>query len=242
MKAYLLAEHLKIKYSMLKKLALGVPLFVTIFSYAVNPPYFSTDSYNWWYVAMMPVTLSLMTALIHQNEQRKLSYRALYSLDVNLKLIFQVKTLLIAFYFLLANVILLISVGIGQEIFTKQRTIYPLSRLVLATTVLFLVNLWQIPLVLYLAKRWGFLASIISNSLLAIILGIAMADTNFWWLCPYSWSNHLMIAILKILPNGMPTITNIFDLKVLLAILIFALSFGVILTSNISLWLSKREA
>jgi ABC-2 type transport system permease protein len=115
--------------------------------------------------------------------------------------------------------------------------------LIAGSVILIVTVLWQIPLCLLLAKRFGMIAAVLFNAVGGIVFGVITATTRFWWLCPYSYSARLMIPILKILPNGLPAEEgnsllsgNVILPGVVVSILLFiALSM---MTAN---WFARQE-
>ncbi|MCD0111223.1 lantibiotic immunity ABC transporter MutE/EpiE family permease subunit, partial [Streptococcus agalactiae] len=79
---------------------------------------------------------------------------------------------------------------------------YGFSTLLLASALLIITNIWQVPLCFFLAKKFGFIASITINAVLGLALGILISDSAFWIYCPYSWGIRLMIPVMHILPSG----------------------------------------
>ena len=204
MKKYILAEHLKQKHTFLKTFVVIMSLMPLAMAFVLMPPYFSVNAYNWWYMILLPATFALVPAMVHRREERKLNYRAVFPLHVNLKKVWLAKVLVASAYLLFASVIHVLAVGILQSFISTQLTSYMgWSTLLLASGVLFLVNWWQVPLCLFLAKKIGFSASVIVNTLLGAVTGIMLADTSLWILCPYAWGARLMVPILHLLPNGL---------------------------------------
>lgn len=204
MKKYILAEHLKHKHTFLKTFVVIMPLIPVVMAFVLMPLYFSVNAYNWWYVILLPATLALVPAMVHRRDERKLNYCAVFPLHVDLKKVWLSKVVVASVYVLFAAVIHVLAVGILQSFISTQLTPYVgWSTLLLASGVLFLVNWWQVPLSLFLAKKIGFSASVIINALLGAVTGIMLADTSLWILCPYAWGARLMVPILHLLPSGL---------------------------------------
>ncbi|MDD7362676.1 MAG: lantibiotic immunity ABC transporter MutE/EpiE family permease subunit [Peptoniphilus sp.] len=244
MRQYLLAEHLKHKRSFLKKLIVVAPLVAVLHAFVIMPYYFSSNAYNWWYVVLMPATLSLIPALIHQREDRKLKYRAVFPLDIDLKACWMSKVAVAAIYLSVAEFIHMASVGILQpSISLAVQSDYAWGTLALASALLLLVNLWQIPLCLFLAKKIGFVASVVGNTALGAVLGLLFADGPYWLYCPYAWGTRLMVPILHVLPNGL--IAGAGDAMVTDTALalpcILSVALFVTLTLATARWFSKCE-
>ena len=97
MKRYIHAENLKNKRTFLIKLPLIAPIIAVLHAFVLMPFYFTVNAYNWWYVILMPATFALIPALMHRKEDKKLNYRAIFPLNVNLKKVWLAK-IVITFY------------------------------------------------------------------------------------------------------------------------------------------------
>ena len=106
----------------------------------------------------------------------------------------------------IAAIIHMLGVYIFQFLIGGQLTPnYGFSTLLFASSLLIIANIWQIPLCFFLAKKFGFITSIIINAVLGLGLGILLSDGAFWIYCPYSWGIRLMIPVMHILPSGVLT-------------------------------------
>lgn len=241
--SYILAENLKNKHSFVKKLLFIAPLIVVIQAFILMPSYFTANSYNWWYTIVLPVTISLIAGFINLKDDKKLKYKAIFSLDINLKKIWISKIIITIIYVMIAILIHIILTFGMQSLVGQIKGDYKFLNLFLASLVLLAVNIWQIPLCLFLAKKIGFIGEVVLNSILAIGLGIGFADTSLWLLSPYSYALRLMIPIMKIFPNGIlvesdnPIIANT---SIVIPIIISFVLF-VILTVVTSRYFSKLE-
>ena len=86
---------------------------------------------------------------------------------------------------------------------------YAFTTLLFASVLLVITNIWQVPFCFFLAKKFGFIASIVVNAVLGLVVGILLADGSMWIYCPYSWGIRLMVPVMRILPNGVPTEVSI---------------------------------
>lgn len=241
---YFLAENLKHKGTFLKKLLVIMPITLILLSLFLMPSYFSTNSYNWWYVIIMPATFALIPAMMDRKESRKLNYRAVFPLKINLKKLWVSKIITAFVYMSIAAIIHMLGVYIFQFLIGEQLTPnYGFSTLLFASFLLIITNIWQIPLCFFLAKKFGFIASIAVNAVLGLGLGILLSDCAFWIYCPYSWGIRLMIPVMHILPSGVltevsnPIISNTsLYIPCILSICLFTLL--TIISAN---WFSKQE-
>lgn len=242
--SYIFAENLKHKHSFLKKLIVIMPITLILLSLFLMPSYFTTNSYNWWYVIIMPATFALIPAMMHRKESRKLNYRAVFPLNINLKKLWVSKIITAFVYMSIAAIIHMLGVYIFQFIIGEQLTPnYGFSTLLFASFLLIITNIWQIPLCFFLAKKFGFVVSVAINAVLGLALGILLSDSAFWIFCPYAWGIRLMVPVMHILPSGIlieasnPMIsTTSLYIPCILSICLFTL-----LTIISAKWFSKQE-
>ncbi len=242
--SYSLAENLKHKGTFLKKLLVIMPISLILLSLFLMPSYFTTNSYNWWYVIIMPATFALIPAMMDRKESRKLNYRAVFPLNINLKKLWVAKIITAFIYMSITAMIHMLGVYIFQFFVGKQLTPnYTFLTLLCASALLILTNIWQVPFCFFLAKKFGFIASIIMNAVLGLGLGILLSDSALWIYCPYAWGIRLMVPVMHILPSGVlieasnPMISNTsLYIPCILSICLFTLL--TIIGAN---WFSKQE-
>ena len=242
--SYIFAENLKHKHSFLKKLLVIMPITLILLSLFLMPSYFTTNSYNWWYVIIMPATFALIPAMMHRKESRKLNYRAVFPLNINLKKLWVSKIITAFIYMSIAAIIHMLGVYIFQFFLGGQLTPnYGFSTLLFASFLLMITNIWQIPSCFFLAKKFGFIASIIMNAILGLVLGILLSDSALWIYCPYAWGIRLMIPVMGILPNGVLTEASnpIISSTSLLIPCILSICLFTLLTMISSKWFSNQE-
>ena len=242
--SYILAENLKHRRSFLKKLLVIMPMFSILLSLFLMPSYFTTNSYNWWYVIIMPATFALIPAMMDRKESRKLNYRAVFPLNIKLEKVWVSKIITAIIYLSIATMVHMIGVFIFQSFIGEQLTpTYRFTTLLFASILLIITNIWQIPFCFFLAKKFGFIASIAVNAVLGLSSGILLADSYFWIYCPYAWANRLMLPVLHILPNGIlidatnPLVSN----TSLLIPCILSICLFTLLTLISAKWFSNQE-
>ena len=239
---YLKAENLKQKRTFTKKIIILSPI-ITILIAFLSPLWFETNGYNFWYIIMLPGTITLIAILINQKEEKKLGYRVVYSLPVDLKLVWVGKLLLTSIYMFLSSLVLVICIkGIGN-IFNLPLGI-PLVKGFIAAIIMVITSFWQIPFTLFLCRKFGFLCGILINFGLGTILNIALADSSKWWLSPYSYTSRLMAAFLKIHPNGIPLEVGdlLRDFSVIPIGILVSIILAIGLTIITANWFQSQEA
>lgn len=205
MLACIQAELMKYRRLFLKKLLWLNPLVAIVLAFILTPMYFTIDAYNWWYMLLQPVIFALIPALMHRQEEGKLHYLAIFSLPVRLDRLWLAKICTAILFLIQTSFLHLLGVFGLQTLMNSQATAsYSFLRLLGASVLLLLLNLWQVPLCLFLAKKFGFLVSVVANSGLSLVFSTMLATTSYWLFCPYAWGPRLMLAVLHIQPNGLP--------------------------------------
>jgi ABC-2 type transport system permease protein len=197
---YIKAENLKCSRTFAKKLVVIAPVCMILLAY-ISGKYFVENGYNWWYSLILPSFITLLTALINQNEEKGLRYRAVYVLPVSLKKAWIAKVTLIGIYVAAASMIHLAGILLGKATYNTASAI-AFGQVVAASMILIVTSLWQIPLCLFLSKKFGLLTTILLNVGGGTVLEIFAASKSFWWACPYSWATRLMCPVLGVLPQG----------------------------------------
>ncbi|MFP5527014.1 lantibiotic immunity ABC transporter MutE/EpiE family permease subunit [Peptococcus simiae] len=241
---YMLAENLKHKHSILMKLLFIAPITVLLPAFLLMPVYFTVNAYNWWYVILMPATFALIPAMMHRKEDRKLNYRAVFPLNVDLEKLWVSKILMALLYMSITAMIHMLGVYIFQFFVGEQvGQKYEFTTLLIASILLIITNIWQAPFCFFLAKKFGFIASIAVNAGLGLALGILLSDSTMWICCPYSWGIRVMVLVMHILPNGVPTevsnpmVSNT-SLFIPCVLSIWLLTLSTFITEK---WFSKQE-
>lgn len=233
MVSYLKAEHLKQKNTFAKRMIVIVPV-VTLLLNALSPLWYQQNSYNWWYVMLYPGFLTLLCTLVDQRDGGKLKYSAIFTLPVNLENIWYGKILTCVAYVFVSNLILMVCNIAGgfliHLIYDIPMTI-SIFQAFTGTLSIVLTSMWNIPFCLWLSRKIGVFGTLIVNVGLSIVLGTLGANTDYWFVSPYSWGSRLMVPILRILPNGLPATDSTLTVPMLSIILVLIASillFGII--------------
>ncbi|MBW9158706.1 lantibiotic immunity ABC transporter MutE/EpiE family permease subunit [Clostridium tagluense] len=236
---YLQAENLKCKRTFIKKLIFMAPMLTLLFGF-MSGNWFQANSFNWWYMMLLPGYISIMAAMTNEREEKKLRYRAVFGLPISLKKVWISKVLVNGIYMTLSCMVLLAGILLGGHLISN---ILPFSRALVAAILIAVTFLWQIPLCMFLAKKLGMLGAILINVGSTFMLGALTAITSMWWICPYSWTSRIMCPILGYLPNGLmaesgsPMLNPIvIPIGIILSLILFALLL--IITAN---WFEKQE-
>lgn len=240
---YLRAESLKMKRTFTKKLIILMPMACLLFG-ALSPAWYEANSFNWWYMMILPGYVALACFMVHQQEDKRLKYFAVMSLPVDLKKVWISKILLIGNYVFLSCMMLFAGILPGRFMFPLAiASPMPVAKVFAGALVIAVTSLWQIPFCLFLSKKAGLFPTMLINGGAGIVLDILAMDKGLWWICPYSITTRLMCPMLGILPNGMlaekgdPLLNpNVILPGVAMSILLF-----VVLTVLTAGWFAKQE-
>ncbi|MBZ4671382.1 MAG: lantibiotic transport system permease protein [Clostridiales bacterium] len=238
---YLKAENLKCKRTFAKKLVIIAPVLMLILAF-LSGRYFVVNGYNWWYILILPGFITLLSALVNQYEEKRLRYRAVFALSVDLKKIWISKVVLIGIYVSAANLLHLAGILFGMSAYNTNSGIAAYQAIA-ASAILIATELWQIPLCLFLSKKFGLMAAVFLNLGGGTVLKILMAAKSYWWACPYSWSSRLMCPVLGILPQGIMAEAGdpMLNSGVVPVGILLSIAFFVLLLLITTLWFPKQE-
>ena len=236
---YLQAENLKCKRTFIKKLIFLAPM-VTFLMALSSVVWFQANSFNWWYMMILPGYISIMAVMTNEREEKKLRYRAVFGLPISLKKVWISKVLVNGIYMALSCMVLSVGIILAGYKFTIT---VPFLRALVAAVLIAVTFLWQVPFCIFLAKKMGMLGTVLINVGGTFILGALTVTTSMWWICPYSWTSRIMCPVIGHLPNGLRAETgspllnpSVIPIGIILSLILFALLL--IVTAN---WFEKQE-
>lgn len=224
---YLRSENLKYKRSFSRKLIFLVPIitaFVAVIFGGIGN--FQAQTIYWWYTFLLPGTVAIYCSLSEKKEN-SVRYQTFYTLSIDLEKAWYARVFVIAWYMLLTGIILVLPAA-SMRIWAPAICQISTEKLLLASICIVVMSLWQIPILLFLNKRMGILLPLIINCMLTLAIS-PLANTNLWFLIPYSWVSRSMKRIIGLDVNGTMTAvssTDSFDFAIglLLSVLMFMLT------------------
>ncbi|SEJ94239.1 lantibiotic immunity ABC transporter MutE/EpiE family permease subunit [Paenibacillus polymyxa] len=236
------AEHLKLKRTFTKKLVWLAPIVTLLLCTGLMGGHmFQSASYNWWYIMLLPGALTLMCSGVIQKDGKKLKYRAILGMSVDLAQVWYGKIGVCVRLLMVSSIILFVGITLGGFVFSSSVT---LAGSVAATLILFVTFLWQIPLCLFLTDRIGMFATLIINMLGNVACTILFATSSIWWAVPYAIPARLMCAVIQVLPNGLAVLSEdpLLDRGVIVPGLVITVGLFMILSVLTAMSFRKREA
>lgn len=236
----LLAERLKWKRTAITKILWIAPLITLLLGAGLmGGPFFQTGTYNWWYTLLLPSALA-MTCAFAIEKDRKLKLASILTLPIDLTKVWYSKIVACSIWLLMSTMVFFFMMNIGGTFFDSH---YTLLQQIVGCFFIFFTMLWQIPVCLFLAAKFGIYIAILLN-IVGTVIGVVFAMSKLWYLMPYSITPRMMVPLLHILPNGLPASVNsplLTTTSLLFCSLIACLLF-IALTFITALWFQKKGA
>lgn len=201
------AEKLKYRHTLTSHLFWIMPLATVMLSLALSGGYVCANSYNWWYMFIFPGMISLVCCMVGQKD-KKSKNRAVLSMPLDLKKVWDSKAAVCIKMAVLSNVIITLAIWGGG--YLAEHVLHMGLEIKISAaqgiTVFFVLTatcLWQIPLCLLMQQCMGFVPAFVLNMALSSWSGINVSLSPFWFLNPYAVPARLMCAVIGILPNNL---------------------------------------
>lgn len=199
--ALIRSERLKMRHSFagfLPVSAVSLQVLISL-SLSMGTDYYSVNAWNWWYTMILPGMLAILCYLGVKKEKRQ-QYANLLVTHVPPERCWAGKILYCAIKLLSANLLIFLGTFVGGILIGSP--IPPVNGFA-AALLLSICYLWEIPLYMMLAARFGMFASIFTCMVLTIGSLIVLGASRLWWICPASIPFRLMCSVLQIMPNGL---------------------------------------
>ena len=235
------AEFLKSKRTMSMFLIPVFPIIVFgmafVFTMGIKNAY-SESVWNWWYTLLLPGMLAIISYLSVTRE-KKTKYYNLMTLSTGRRKLMLGKILFMVLIMLVANVIIFAGSTIGGKLLT---TCVPVKGAFAAIIVLTIVQMWEIPLLLFLSERFGMIVELIV-CLFITVSGTVIAPTSKWIYFVSAIPMRVLCPILHIMPNGLRVEDGspFLDTSVILPGIVISLAWFILGTILYLNWFNKRE-
>jgi len=205
--SYFMAEKLKFRRTLTGKLCWCVPILLAAGASWLARDYVQIDSFNWWYIGMLPGYLTLLCCQVVRKDKR-MKDQIVLTLPLEPALVWDAKILYCAGMLAVSNLVLGVFAffaGIPAKLLFGAGQMIEISpiRILSACILLSICYLWQIPACLWAAVRVGFLPAFLVNLLCNTAGAVYLSLTDWWIFCPYAVPARLMCAVIRVLPNGL---------------------------------------
>lgn len=196
------SEFQKTRRTSINKLIIVTPLFALLLSFLWGGE--QNGAYNWWYTMFLPGMLAIISAQVITRE-KNLSYKGLLLYPQDKGAIWLGKIVYISILFVLSSLIFMVGI-IGMGFIYKSNIL--LRANILATIILLLTFLFQIPVSLFLTVKFNMFVTVLFNIGMTVLGVVSFGTNSFLKFNPYGVMSALMCPVLSILPNGLPVPEN----------------------------------
>ena len=224
------SELLKVRHTFALKLFVAAPIVTLSLGYILSGKFVQLTAYNWWYILILPITIAIWCASFISCEKRT-QYQNILCLSVDMKKIWIGKLFAVTVLLLLTNFVMW-----GGCTLFGVFTVMNIDTLngFWGCMLLFLVYVWQLPLIMLLAKKTNYLTAVLI-SFSCNILSTIGAESDLFYLNPFATPARIVCPFFKMHPNGIPiengsfllntgTIIPAVLLSLILAVLCFLLT------------------
>lgn len=244
---YLKSENLKYRRTFSRKIIVFAPMFFILYAFftmsnmGTENNYFIAMVFNWWSLIFMPLGTALLCSLSDAKERKSGNYRGLRSHNINPAVMWLSKVAVIAYYMLLASVMLVAVVFLAGVLIPGNAE--PFLKICEASMAIWVTSIGLIPVYLFFAT-WSGTVAAMSISVVGLVAGVITASESSWIMIPWSWALRLMCPIIGVHPNGtvLPANNQLLNASVIPIGIIVSLVFLAIMSLLTAIWFSKREA
>ncbi len=235
------AEFLKSKRTMSSKLVFAFPVLALAMALVLTSGMtnaYVESAWNWWYALLLPGMIAIVSYLQIMREKKN-GYYNLRTLATDKRKLMLGKIAYLGILVLVSNAVLFAGAVLGGSFLS---TSVPVAGAAVTVIVLTIVQLWQIPLFLFLSEKFGMVVEFIA-CLFITVLGIIVAPSGKWFLFVSAIPMRVVTPLLHVLPNGMRAQAGdpLLSASVILPGILIATAWFVILTYLYLNWFEKRE-
>lgn len=226
---------------MSSKIILAFPIIALVMAFVLTlgmTNAYAESAWSWWYTLLLPGMIAIVSYLSVMREKKN-GYYNIKTLPMEKRNLMFGKIIYLGILILVSNAVLFAGASLGGTFLT---TSVPVVGAAITVIVLTIVQLWQIPLFLFLSEKFGMVVELIA-CLFINVLGIIVAPSEKWFLLVSAIPTRVVTPLLHILPNGMRAQTGdpLLSSSVIFPGIIIALAWFVLLTYLYLNWFEKRE-
>lgn len=233
------SELLKQKSRFYKKVVYIAPIITILISLVLmGGEYIQISAYNWWYTIILPGTITIISSFIIAIEKKR-RFHGLFSTLVDIKKLWYGKILVSTMYLALTCLIFFLSITISGALFSKEISIF---NSLIASILLFVLFLWQIPLWMYISMKINVSYLVIFSVICNIGSAVICSIRSVWWI-PFAIPARVMINVLGLLPNGLylEKGSNLIDGKVTIIGIFISIILYLFLSYFTAKWFERQE-
>lgn len=235
------AEFLKQKRTMSSKLIFIFPIITLVMAFVLTAGMtnaYAESVWNWWYVLLLPGMIAIVSYLSIMREKKN-GYYNIKTLPIEKRNLMLGKIAYLGILVLVSNAVLFAGAALGGAFLT---TSVPVVGAAITVLVLSIVQLWQIPLFLFLSEKFGMVVELIA-CLFITVFGTIVAPSGKWFLFLSAVPMRIVTPLLHVLPNGLRAQAGdpLLNASVIFPGILIALVWFVVLTYLYLNWFEKGD-
>lgn len=194
------SELLKMRHTFSLKLFFIAPVVTLGLGYFLSGKSVQFTGYNWWYVMIVPIMIANWSADLISKE-RHIQYQNVLCLPIAKRKLWLSKLLAVVVLLFVSNLVM----WFGCTLFGLF-TVMNIDVLngFIGCMLLFLTYIWQIPLIMWIAKKANYLVAVLIAFGCNIVLSVGGAESKLFYMNPFAIPVRIVCPFFKIRPNGLP--------------------------------------
>lgn len=193
------SEILKMKHTFSMRLVFFAPFFTLMLGYFLSGSSIQYAAYNWWYTAIFPMTISVWCADIITKEKNT-GFQNILCLPTHLGKIWIGKSFAVITLLFVTNLLMWIGCTAFGYFTTMNIT---LTDGMEGCLFLFLTYIWQVPFIMFISDKAGYLTAILSSFAGNILLFSVGVGKPWFFLNPYAIPARIVCPFFGVYPNGL---------------------------------------
>lgn len=194
------SEILKMRHSFSMKLIFAAPLVTVLIGLLLSSNAVQYSAYNWWYTMILPIVVALWAAGTVVREKNT-GLQNVVCLPFPSAKIWIGKGLALAVMLFISNLSMWLITTVAASFTVINIT--PLVSMI-GCMLLFLTYLWQLPFIMLIASKIGYLPSVLISFVVNILSSSVCAEKEWFFANPYAIPARVVCPFFKIHPNGLP--------------------------------------
>lgn len=233
------SEILKVKHTFSMKLIFFAPFATLLLGYLLSGSSVQYAAYNWWSTIIFPTTISIWCADIIKKEKNT-EFQNILCLPIHLEKMWIGKNFAIIIFLFVSNFLM----WIGCTVFGYFTTmnIAPLNGMT-GCIFLFLTYIWQVPFIMFISDKIGYLPAILLSFAGNILLFSVGVGKPCFFLNLYAIPTRIVCPFFGIYPNGLVLENDspLWNTNCILPAVIISLVLAILILAASTILFSKRS-
>lgn len=232
------SEILKFKHTFSIKLIFFAPFTTLLLGYFLSGSSVQYAAYNWWCTIIFPMTISIWCADIMKREKNT-EFQNILCLPIHLGKLWIGKNFSIIIFLFVTN--FLMWAGCSVFGYFTIMNITPLNGMA-GCIFLFLTYIWQVPFIMFLSDKTGYLSAILLSFTGNILLFSVGVGKTWFFLNLYTIPSRIVCPFFGIYPNGLilENDSHLRNTDCILPAVIISLVLAILILVTSTILFSKR--